>query len=151
MGAGGAVGVGVHDVHPAPNLTGTSMTGATYVNNNGVRGEGVDKGARVDQGVFQLSRGLLGGPSIPRGSFGWGFQRFERERRRERMRESAPTGSLPDLTCSTLLRTARQRQRTNGRGVEEPGVLEGASGRTKRGKALWVSERVRRGSAGPLG
>ena len=57
----------------------------------------------------------------------------------------------PDLTCSTLLRTAQQRHKTNGRGGEEPGVLEGASGRTKRGKVLWVSERVRRGSAGPLG
>ena len=52
VGAWGAVRVGVHDVHPTPNLTGTSMTGATYVNNDGVREEGVDKGARVDQGVF---------------------------------------------------------------------------------------------------
>ena len=127
------------------------MTGATYVHNDGVRGEGVDKGARVDQGVFQLSRGLLGDPPYLEGTFGWGFQRFERERRRERMRESAPTGSLPDLTCSTLLRTDQQRHKTNGRGGEEPGVLEEASGRTKRGKVLWVSERVRRGSAGPLG
>ena len=69
------------------------------------------------------------------GIFGEGDQRFLKERVREEILSSTPTGSLPDLICFLQEKTDQQKQRIKTRGRRGEGVLGGGVSQIKRGEA----------------